>query len=64
MSGLVQKCITSPKAKIKELANQICLMYIEIEKYDIVLEELLKGTEVKNPKIQAASVHLITEALR
>ncbi|CAB0005062.1 unnamed protein product [Nesidiocoris tenuis] len=64
VSGLVQKCITSPKAKIKELANQICLMYIEIEKYDIVLEELLKGTEVKNPKIQAASVHLITEALR
>ncbi|KAF6216569.1 hypothetical protein GE061_000912 [Apolygus lucorum] len=64
MSGVMLKCIAAPKAKTKELGAQICLMYVEIEKHEIVLEELFKGTESKNPKISAASVHIITEALR
>nr|XP_029730104.1 protein mini spindles-like isoform X2 [Aedes albopictus] len=64
MSGIVTKCIGAPKAKTKDLAGQITLMYIEIEKHEIVLEELLKGTEQKNPKIVAACVVSITQALR
>ncbi|XP_021706619.1 protein mini spindles isoform X3 [Aedes aegypti] len=64
MSGIVTKCIGAPKAKTKDLAAQITLMYIEIEKHEIVLEELLKGTEQKNPKIVAACVVSITQALR
>lgn len=39
-------------------------MYIEIEKQDIVLEELLKGMEQKNPKIVAACISACNTALR
>ncbi|XP_050081123.1 protein mini spindles [Anopheles maculipalpis] len=64
MGGIVTKCIGAPKTKTKELAVQITLMYVEIEKQETVLEELLKGTEQKNPKIVAACVSAITLALR
>ncbi|XP_014256323.1 protein mini spindles isoform X2 [Cimex lectularius] len=63
LAGLVQKCISAPKARTKELASQIALMYIEIEKQEIVLEELMKGTESKNPKIVSASIHIINQSL-
>lgn len=43
VSGIVAKCLGSPKAKIKDLAGQIVLMYIEIEKHEQVLDELVKG---------------------
>ncbi|KOC71291.1 Cytoskeleton-associated protein 5 [Habropoda laboriosa] len=64
MNGIVTKCIAAPKAKTKELAVQITLMYIEIEKHEAVQEELLKGTEAKNPKIVAACISILTLALR
>ncbi|XP_034937769.1 protein mini spindles isoform X2 [Chelonus insularis] len=64
MSGLVNKCIAAPKAKTKDLAVQITLMYIEIEKHEIVQEELLKGTEAKNPKIVAACINTLTLSLK
>lgn len=54
----------SPKAKTKDLAVQITLMYIEIERHEVVIEDLLKGTEQKNPKIVATCVTTITQALR
>lgn len=54
----------SPKAKTKDLAVQITLMYIEIERHETVLEELLKGTDQKNPKIVATCISTITQALR
>ncbi|XP_060518402.1 protein mini spindles isoform X2 [Cylas formicarius] len=64
MSGIVMKCIAAPKLKTRDLALQIILMYIEIEKQEAVLEELLKGTEQKNPKITAACIQALTTALR
>ncbi|XP_055384465.1 protein mini spindles isoform X2 [Condylostylus longicornis] len=64
MSGIVQKCIAAPKTKTKELSVQITLMYIEIEKQEAVMEELLKGMEHKNPKIVAACTACATLALR
>jgi cytoskeleton-associated protein 5 len=64
MSGVIAKCIAAPKAKTRELAVQITLMYIEIEKYEAVQEEILKGMEYKNPKMVAACVSAITQALR
>uniref|UniRef100_A0A8K9XRP8 TOG domain-containing protein n=1 Tax=Oncorhynchus mykiss TaxID=8022 RepID=A0A8K9XRP8_ONCMY len=51
LSGVVCKVFNQPKARAKELASDICLMYIEIEKADIVQEELIKGLENKNPKV-------------
>lgn len=64
VSGIVNKCVAAPKAKTKDLSTQIILMYIEIEKHEIVLEELLKGTEAKNPKIVSACISIISLALR
>ncbi|XP_020296342.1 protein mini spindles isoform X2 [Pseudomyrmex gracilis] len=64
MSGIVSKCIAAPKTKTKELAVQITLMFIEIEKYDAVQDELLKGTEAKNPKIVSACISTLTLALK
>lgn len=64
MSTIVNKCMGSPKKSIKDLAVQIALMYIEIEKHEVVLDELLKGSEHKNPKIAVACVATITQALR
>lgn len=63
MSGIVQKCIAAPKTKTKELSVQVILMYIEIEKQEAVLEELIKGMDHKNPKIVAACVAATTLAL-
>ncbi|XP_029680774.1 protein mini spindles isoform X4 [Formica exsecta] len=64
MNGIVSKCIAAPKAKTKELAVHITLMYIEIEKYEAVQEELLKGTDAKNPKIVSACIATLTLALK
>lgn len=63
MSGLVSKCFSAPKAKVKDLAFQISLMYIEIEKQDAAVDELVKGLEAKNPKIVAATITVLTQAL-
>ncbi|KAJ8683238.1 hypothetical protein QAD02_019030 [Eretmocerus hayati] len=64
ISGIVSKCIAAPRAKTKDLAVQIILMYIEIEKQEAVQEELVKGTEAKNPKIVSACISTITLALK
>ncbi|XP_017091916.2 protein mini spindles isoform X2 [Drosophila bipectinata] len=64
MTGIVQKCIAAPKTKTKELSVQVTLMYVEIEKQDAVVEELVKGMEAKNPKIVSACVAATTQALR
>ncbi|XP_043269757.1 protein mini spindles isoform X2 [Venturia canescens] len=64
MSGIVSKCIAAPKMKTKELAVQITLMFVEIEKHEAVQEELMKGTEAKNPKIVSACIATLTLALK
>ncbi|XP_030375807.1 protein mini spindles isoform X2 [Scaptodrosophila lebanonensis] len=64
MTGIVQKCIAAPKVKTKDLSVQVTLMYIEIEKHEAVIEELVKGMEHKNPKIVSACVAATTLALR
>lgn len=63
MAGVVSKCIAAPKTRTKQLAAQIILMYIEIEKHEAVLEELIKGMDQKNPKIVAACISTVTAAL-
>lgn len=63
MNALVSKCFSSPRAKTRELALEISLMYIEIEKQDVVLEELIKGLTNKSPKVVSACVVALREAL-
>jgi cytoskeleton-associated protein 5 len=63
VGGIVAKCLISPKVKTRELSHEIVLMYVEIEKQDSVIEELIKGLDNKTPKIVAATVSLIKECL-
>ncbi|KAJ8349386.1 hypothetical protein SKAU_G00245160 [Synaphobranchus kaupii] len=63
VSGVVSKVFNQPKARAKELGMDICLMYIEMEKGEVVQEELIKGLENKNPKIVVACVETIRNAL-
>lgn len=42
----------------------ICLMYIEIEKAEVVQDELIKGLDNKNPKIVVACLETLRKALR
>ncbi|KAL1487616.1 hypothetical protein ABEB36_015705 [Hypothenemus hampei] len=64
MSGIVGNFLATPKVKIRELAMQVSLMYVEVGKGDFVVKELLKGTEQKNPIIVIGSVQILTQALK
>ena len=61
---MVTKVFNQPKARAKELGMDICLMYIELEKGEVVQDELLKGLDNKNPKIVVACIETLRKALR
>ncbi|XP_026802210.3 cytoskeleton-associated protein 5 isoform X5 [Pangasianodon hypophthalmus] len=63
VSGVVSKVFNQPKARAKELGIDICLMYVEIEKAEIVQDELIKGLDNKNPKIVVACIETLRKAL-
>ncbi|XP_040894038.1 cytoskeleton-associated protein 5 isoform X2 [Toxotes jaculatrix] len=63
VSGVVTKVFNQPKARAKELGTDICLMYIEIEKAEVVQDELLKGLDNKNPKIVVACIETLRKGL-
>ncbi|XP_065129691.2 cytoskeleton-associated protein 5 isoform X2 [Paramisgurnus dabryanus] len=63
VSGVVSKVFNQPKARAKELGSDICLMYIEIEKAEVVQDELIKGLDNKNPKIVVACIETLRKAL-
>uniref|UniRef100_A0A3Q2ZF28 Cytoskeleton associated protein 5 n=1 Tax=Hippocampus comes TaxID=109280 RepID=A0A3Q2ZF28_HIPCM len=63
VSGVVTKVFNQPKARAKELGTDICLMYIEMEKAEVVQDELLKGLDNKNPKIVVACIETLRKAL-
>ncbi|KAH7968652.1 hypothetical protein HPB52_010508 [Rhipicephalus sanguineus] len=64
LTGLITKCIAAPKQKTRELAQEIIYMYVEIEKQEVVVEELIKALDNKNPKIVSACVATLRECLR
>ncbi|XP_062245038.1 cytoskeleton-associated protein 5 isoform X2 [Platichthys flesus] len=63
VSGVVTKVFNQPKARAKELGADICMMYIEIEKVEVVQDELLKGLDNKNPKIVVTCMDTLRRAL-
>uniref|UniRef100_A0A672RB14 Cytoskeleton-associated protein 5-like n=1 Tax=Sinocyclocheilus grahami TaxID=75366 RepID=A0A672RB14_SINGR len=63
VSGVVGKVFNQPKARAKELGTDICLMYIEIEKAEVVQDELIKGLDNKNPKIVVTCIETLRKAL-
>lgn len=62
MPGLIAKCLNG-KAKAKEKATEIILMYIEAERQETVEEELIKGLENKQPKIVQACLEILRRAI-
>lgn len=64
VSGIIAKCLTSPKVKTKELAQDIVLMFVEIEKQEVVIDELIKGLDNKTPKIVVACATLMKQCIR
>jgi cytoskeleton-associated protein 5 len=61
--ALISKCL-SGRAKIKERAIDVLLMYIEIDKNAEIEDELIKGLENKQPKIVQACVEILRRGLR
>lgn len=64
VSGVVSKVFNQPKARAKELGSDICLMYMEIERAEVVQDELIKGLDNKNPKIVVTCIETLRKALR
>lgn len=40
------------------------MLYVEAEKQDVVIEDVMEGWTNKNPKVVAASIQTLREALR
>ena len=64
VTGIVQKCLSASKPKTKENGKEIIMLYIEAEKQEIVSETVIEGWTNKNPKLVAAAVNVMTQALR
>ena len=62
MPGLINKCLNS-RPKSREKAMEIILMYVEIEKQELVQEELIKGLDNKQPKVVQACLETIRRAM-
>lgn len=63
ISGIVTKCLGA-RPKTKEGSIQVCLMFVEIEQQEVVLEEVMKGFTSKQPKIIAGTVQIIVRILQ
>jgi cytoskeleton-associated protein 5 len=62
MPGLINKCING-RAKTRERAFEIILMYIEAEKQEVVMDELIKGFENKQPKIVQGCLEVLRRGM-
>lgn len=63
VNGVIAKCLGAPKQKTKDKGIEIILMFVEIEKADVVQECLIQGTENKNPKIVVGSIEALRKGL-
>ncbi|XP_064399412.1 cytoskeleton-associated protein 5-like isoform X3 [Halichondria panicea] len=63
VTGIVTKCLNG-RPKTKEGGILISLMFIEIEQFATVQEEIMKGFTHKQPKIVAASALVFNRALQ
>ncbi|KAL5108615.1 Cytoskeleton-associated protein 5 [Taenia crassiceps] len=62
-AGIVNKCMNASRPKTKEKGIEILLCYIELEKTDVVLEEVLKGLSAKQPKVVVGCLQTLRTAL-
>ncbi|KAI6653594.1 Cytoskeleton-associated protein 5 [Oopsacas minuta] len=59
MQGITAKCFNA-RPKAKEIANNVCLLCVEVEKQDVVIEELIAGCTAKIPKVVIGCIAAIT----
>ncbi|CAO3629819.1 unnamed protein product [Cunninghamella blakesleeana] len=62
--ALVSKCLGVPKAGTKQKATEIILLYAEIDIADPVVDLVLPGIDVKQPKLVTQSVVVLREMIR
>ncbi|XP_070200256.1 cytoskeleton-associated protein 5-like isoform X2 [Littorina saxatilis] len=62
--GVVTKCLNSPKQKTKDKGMEIIMLYIELDKPDVVQECLMAGLENKNPKVVIGTIQCLRMGLR
>jgi cytoskeleton-associated protein 5 len=60
--GLINKCFNA-RQKTRDRAMEIIMMYIEVEKQEIVQEELIKGFENKQPKVVQTCLETLRKAI-
>ncbi|CAH8441458.1 unnamed protein product [Schistosoma turkestanicum] len=63
-SGIISKCLGSTRMKTKDKSIECLLMLIEIERHELVTEELVKGLSTKNPKVVVGCLQTLREALK
>ncbi|KAH3760165.1 cytoskeleton-associated protein 5 [Pelomyxa schiedti] len=62
-SVMVDKCLPSARAKIKSLADECCLMLVELAQASKLVEALLLGSKNKTPKTAFASLHMLCRVM-
>ncbi|KAJ8298919.1 hypothetical protein KUTeg_022979 [Tegillarca granosa] len=64
VNGCITKCLNASKQKTKDKGMEIIMLYIEIEKPDIVQDCLIQGLEAKQPKVVIGCIQTLRTALR
>ena len=59
ISPLVEKGLPSAKASTKQSSLEALLLYVELDKADPILDDLLAGLSNKQPKIVASTLHAL-----
>ncbi|OON18339.1 HEAT repeat protein, partial [Opisthorchis viverrini] len=62
-AALVSKGLSSARAKSKDKAVECLLQLVEIERHEVVCDELIKGLSNKNPKLVVACLQTIRKIL-
>lgn len=60
ITPIVEKGLTSTRAAIKQSAIEALLLYIELDKVDPIIEDLLPSLSSKQPKVIAAALAALT----
>jgi hypothetical protein len=61
ISVIAEKCLPSTRAATKQKAIEALMLYVELDKPDPVLEEILPALSNKQPKVIAATLDALTQ---
>ncbi|KAF2786929.1 spindle pole body component alp14 [Melanomma pulvis-pyrius CBS 109.77] len=61
VSVIAEKCLSSTRAVAKQKALEALMLYVELDKPDPIIEELLPALSNKQPKVIAATLDALTQ---